>query len=236
MKKLLTGLLLLATLVPSIKAQDYIFDNPDNSSYWGVRLGFDVVSLQSPSNFYNNRGGIEIGAIYNLPLWKNLFFEPGASLFYNSAGINGIVEQLGQEIIVSPSGTLNNWGIRIPLNFGYHFDVTDVIQIVPFTGPQFNINFANSQSYNGPGFWSNSGPSLQTNGMDFGWGFGVGVKYLKYYIGISGTVGITRYVTYNPDAYKTQYNPDPAQMSHDFGPYPLQARRNLFQITLGYNF
>lgn len=227
MKKFLLSLLLTIVLAPTVKAQDYIFDNPDNNSYWGVRLGFDIMSLQSPSDIYGNRGGIELGVIYNKPLWKNLFVEPGISLFYNSANINGLPDYVGVYIA---EGTINNWGFRIPVNFGYHFDVTDAIQIVPFTGPQFDINFSNGTSYNFDAVLSGAlAPKLHYNAIDMGWNFGVGVKVSRYYVGISGTVGISRYITQN----KTDYT-----LSSPGGPilYPFHARRNLFQIILGYNF
>ena len=81
MKKFLISILAALSLTPAAVAQDYLFDNPDNHRYLGVRLNFDIMSLQSPANYYNNRGGLEIGVVYNMPLWKNLFFEPGASIF-----------------------------------------------------------------------------------------------------------------------------------------------------------
>lgn len=232
MKKILIACLVLTGTL-GIKAQDYIFDDPDNHAYWGARLGFDITALQSPSGIYGNRGGIEIGAIYHMPLWKNLYFEPGASLFYNSSSINGLPEYTGYDI---QEGTINNWGIRIPLNVGYHFDVTDAIKIAPYTGPQFNINLSNTTHYLyiPEATVIGEDPRLHYNALDMGWNFGVGVTFQSYYIAVGGTVGLSRYVSNKPDVYRF-----PNSLSSTYPNYeyvPLYARRNVFSITLGYNF
>ena len=234
MRKFLLSILAVIILAPStIKAQDYLFDSPDNAPYLGVRLGFDIVSLQSPSEVYGNRGGIEIGAVYNMPLWKNLYFEPGVSLFYNSATVNGVLNSFGSELQGICSGTLNNVGIRIPLNFGYHFDITDAIQIMPFTGPQINLNLSHSVNYATDEAVDKglAQPRLHYNFIDLGWNFGVGVKFLRYYIGVSGQVGMSSFISQNAKDYTVTI-----PGLNEARTLPLHARRNLFQITLGYNF
>lgn len=227
MKKILLYFLsIIAFSSIDVKAQDYVFDNPDNRSYLGVRLGFDIMSLQSPTPIYENRGGIELGVIYNMPVWKNLFFEPGLSLFYNSATINGSIPYPSGAQKVTAAGTLNDWGFRIPLNFGYHFDITDAIQVIPATGPVVNINLSTDVNYNArevqQGF---DYFNLHHNIIDLGWHFGIGVKIRAIYIGVGGTVGLSRLVTQNNSDYI---------LNGDI--IPLHARRNLFNITLGYNF
>lgn len=206
MRKLILSALCLIGLGATTNAQDYLMDNPNNAAYFGIRASLDITSLQTPPGdpFYN-RAGFSIGAVYNIPIWKNLFFEPGLSLFYNTAGIRGI-DYIGFKI---PSAIINNWGFRIPFNFGYHFDITDDIRIIPYTGPMINLNLSTSIK----GVDNNSGQGYNT--FDFGWNFGVGVTYKKYYAAIGGTVGMTHY------GKGSTYN---------------YVRRNIFDITLGYNF
>ena len=219
MKKIFLALLLVAAF-GTAKAQDYLLDNPDNNSYFGVRVGADVMSLKSPSpTAYGNNGGFFVGAIYNIPIFKNLYFEPGIYFFYNSAKIKAIWEfDPGTNLptLERSSGKINDWGLRVPFNFGYHFDLTDRITVFPYTGPQLNVNLANSVS-----FATNVVPgnnTLHCNVFDLGWNFGVGVTYSRFLLTVGGTVGMTHYVK-NPALFSGLY-----------------ARRNLFTIALGYNF
>ena len=206
MKKFLISFLLATMILPSVKAQDNLFDNSDNKSYFGVRLGLDIVSLQG--DMYNNRAGFQLGAIYNMPIWKNLYFEPGISLFYNTAKANVF------EWIPGPNNprTLENWGLRIPFIFGYHFDFTDNLQIILYTGPQLDANISFHTKFND----NLGGTKADFNRFDFGWNFGIGARYDSYYLGLGGTVGINHLVRESI--------------------YYDGARRNLFTISLGYNF
>lgn len=210
MKKLLISALVVLGLSAPAKAQDYLFDNPDNHSYLGARLGFDIMSLRNSGQIYSNSGGFHLGGIYNMPLWKNLYFEPGASIFYNRANIKE------NATVLRSNGDVSNWGFRIPLNFGYHFDITDDIRIAPFTGPVININFSSKTDYEST---EQQNPMLNYNSLDLCWDFGVGVTYQRYYLAIEGTAGMSHYVKND-----TTYG------------YSLGGRRNLFTITLGYNF
>lgn len=217
MKKIIISFLMLATL-GGAKAQDYLLDNPDNRSYFGVRLGADVMSLKSPSHIYGNNGGFFLGAVYNIPIYKNLYFEPGIYFFYNSAKIKSLwnINKLtGENELIRSGGNINDWGIRVPFNFGYHFDITDQITVFPFTGPQLNVNFANSTSFDTNLVNNNS---LHYNVFDMGWNFGVGATYANFFLSVGGTVGITRYIK-NPTILSGLY-----------------ARRNLFSVAVGYNF
>lgn len=213
MKKFIISLLLLSAVSTVARAQDFLLDNPDNRPYLGVRIGVDVMALQSPSDMYGNSGGFFVGAIYNMPLWKNLYFEPGLHLFYNSAKIKESINYSNNDLLRS-TGSINDWGFRIPFNFGYHFDITDNLQIMPFTGPQLDVNISNSTNYDVDVFYN---PYLHYNTFDFGWNFGVGVKYESLFASLGGTVGMSHYIK-NDDRYNTA------------------ARRNLFTIAIGYNF
>lgn len=230
MKKLLISALVLLGLAAPAKAQDYLFDNPDNHSYLGARLGFDIMSLRNQSEIYSNSGGLHMGVVYNMPVWKNLYFEPGVSIFYNRANIKagntGTYVVSGNQIVSGRSnGNISNWGFRIPLNIGFHFDITDNVRIAPFTGPVINVNFSSKTNYE---FDNPENPSLNYNSLDLGWDFGVGVTYQRYYLAVEGTAGLTKYVKNDPYSILVDGGKG--------GTYYLGGRRNLFTITLGYNF
>ena len=67
-------------------ASSYLFDNPENRAFLGVRVGLDISSAANGGGYYSNKAGFSAGAVYNIPLWRNLYFEPGLSVFYNPFG------------------------------------------------------------------------------------------------------------------------------------------------------
>lgn len=215
MKKiLLLAVVLCATF--SIKAQS-LFDNENNSTYFGARVGLDISSSSQSSNIYNNRAGFHFGAIYHIPVYMNLYFEPGLSMFYDTFGIDD------QRPECMFNGYLDNLGFRVPFNIGFHFDITDDISVSVFTGPQFNYSFM--AKFHTKRIHSEFIPTTPLpEGSAFGhdgfkhfdvqWNFGVGVSYKKYYLSVSGAPGITK--VFDDDEFS--------------------FRRNLFQLTLGYNF
>lgn len=72
----------------SATAQEVSFESDNNTPYLGIRLGLDIscptnmkisdpqlapgLSMSVP--FYDNGAGFDLGAVYNIPLWKNLYF------------------------------------------------------------------------------------------------------------------------------------------------------------------
>lgn len=167
-KLLLAGVVAIAGLTAS--AQNVVVDNPDNHPYFGARVALDINSYSGKG--FSNGAGFSIGGVYNAPLYKNLYFEPGLSLFYNTVGVK------------HADMSVKNLGFRIPLNFGYHFDVADDLSIHVFTGPQVNFNILARFD----------GESLFDDGykrFDMQWNFGVGVGYQQYYASIGGGVGMT---------------------------------------------
>lgn len=218
-------------------ASTYLFDNPENRTYFGVRAGIDISSAANGGGNYSNSPGFSVGGVYNIPVYMNLYFEPGLSLFYNTIGANywdsfmesvtdpatGDVEEY--EVPYQIDGSIRNFGFRIPLMIGYHFDFTEDISVSVFTGPQLNLSLVaryhqNEVKVPGEEQPSRSESLFGTAGfkhVDLQWKFGVGISYQKYYMDLSGACGITHMKSGTPN------------LSRDL-------RRNLFSITLGYNF
>ena len=233
-KALMIGVLALTAFGAS--AQSDVFDNPDNHPYFGVRLALDVTcpgqwtisngALNLSTDLTTPAAGVEAGFIYNLPLWKNLYFEPGLSLYYDTYGL---VLTVGTEDFGFPTDlknkSLRKFGFRIPAAFGYHFDFSKVSLSV-FTGPVFDLGIVNryyltSNKINGVNIHESgsmyekdeNGDTL-LNRCNLSWRFGVGATMNKFMVSLSGDVGMlnlcpSQYVTY---------------------------RENNFHLTVGYNF
>lgn len=236
-KVMLLGVALSGAALSASAASTHLFDNPENKTYFGARVGVDISSAANGGGFYSNAPGFSLGAIYNIPVFKNFYFEPGLGIFYNTIGANqwtsftkevtnpstGVVEDV--EVPYQIDGSIRNFGFRIPLMIGYHFDFTEDIKVNVFTGPQLNLSLVSRyhqdevkvRGYESP---SSSTSLFGTNGFkhaDLQWKFGVGISYQKYYLDLSGAWGMTKIMSTSEFA-------------------PRNIRRNLFSITLGYNF
>lgn len=228
-------------------ATTYLFDNPENRTYLGVRVGIDISSAANGGGYYSNKAGFTAGAVYNIPLWRNLYFEPGLSIFYNPFGTtswdsyevsvpvieNGVpvVGPDGKPVTTEENvayqidGSIRNFGFRVPLLVGYHFDFTEDIKVHVYTGPQFNLSLLARYHREAVAVPEAQAPAescslFGTNGFkhfDMQWNFGVGLTYQTYYVGLSGSWGVT-------------------DMKSGTELLPRNLHRNLFSINLGYNF
>ena len=240
------AVLLMATASTAVSAQStYMFDNPDNREYFGVRVGLNVTSAANGGAMYSNKPGFEAGAVYNMPLWKNLYFEPGLSIFYNAFGT--VSYDTYEAPLPLPDGTfttterlfqidgsIRNFGFRIPLTVGYHFDFSEDLKVHVFTGPQLNLSLVARYHQDGmitPDDEQIVGGSKSIFGtggfkhVDLQWTFGVGVTYQRYYMSVGGAVGCTKMKSAS-SAIISDYA---LTLGRD-------VRRNIFTLTLGYNF
>lgn len=217
--KVLFIALCLAGTATFAHADDLLFENPFNHRYFGVRVNYDLTAVdgaENPENFHNG-SGMSFGAVYNLPIFMNLYFEPGLMAYYNTIGQSKIETRFdtvtGLPQAEKIEGSIRNFGFRIPLNFGFHFDFTDHIQVAPFTGPQLNANLVSVRKFNGEhehGIFGSGG----FKHWDLQWVFGVGVSFDRVMASISGGVGMTNIMSRPGESY----------------------RRNSFTVTIGYNF
>ena len=225
MKKLLLTLtLVLATLTAG--AQN-IFNNPDNHRFFGVRLGLDV-TCPTNANFkdahtkidvMNSGAGFSVGAIYQIPVFMNLYVEPGVGLYYHTAKFEkDLLEDVFEEDFKNAS--LREFGLTIPVMVGYHFDFGD-LKVAPFTGPVFNVGLkgrihvgatqGNYEMSGSEGAYGDGG----FNRGDVAWRFGASVTWGNIMAQIYGDAAMTNALHDSPDA--TLY-------------------RNNFTIGIGYNF
>lgn len=222
MKKLIATALGVMALTAS--AQNDIFDNPDNKAYFGVRAGLDI---SAPGDLKLNNlkidgfkpgAGFNVGAIYNIPVVANFYVEPGIGLFYSTFGVKDEYLENIEGGIKYDKAYINTFGMRIPVMAGYHFDFTSDMKIRVFTGPEFEIGFSSNQHVKADGLdvsESMYGEDGTMRRFNFLWGFGAGVDYGHYYLGISGGIGLTNL------------------FKDDWG---IEFQQSHVSISLGYNF
>lgn len=187
--------------------------------YFGARLSMDVTVPSHSKGNYKTGSGFSVGAIYNLPVYKQFYFEPGLMFFYNTMGVKPF--EINDHLY---DGSVRNLGLRLPLNVGYDFDVLDNLTIGFFTGPWLNFNIT-AREHTLPDF-EGPEPTSSENLFDRGWkrfdlqwGFGLKVRFAgHYYLGLSGGLGLTPLARYGSDNK------------------PFKMYRNSFGVALGYNF
>lgn len=216
-------------------AQKSVLDNPQNKAYLGARLSIDAsipgdvkytMGNASLSNDpFGTGGGLSIGAIYNVPVVANLFIEPGIDFYYHTNSINvGNFLDDDESNSDFKNRSLRKFGMRIPVQIGYHFDFTPSTSLAIHTGPVLNVGFSNdyyltTKEKHDIEFHDSGSMYDIMNRVNLSWRIGVGVNFLKnYYVGLSGDIGMLNMMKNNLEAGK------------------VKMHENGFQLTLGYNF
>lgn len=185
----------------------------------GARLSATVTNPAGKNNNLSTGAGFDVGVIYQLPLVKKFYIEPGLMFYYTGMSNSAPVDMNGSAFDAS----VRNYGIAIPVNFGYNFKLLPNLELSAFTGPRFNFNIAAKQ-YFSPNFAIPAPDAISLFNLgwkkfDMQWGFGVGFTVAdNYYVGVSGDVAVTPLAKYGN--------------KHDV----VKVFRNTFAITLGYNF
>ncbi|MCC8114152.1 MAG: PorT family protein [Bacteroidales bacterium] len=173
-----------------------MLDAGNNRPRFGIHVDWTLSCPNTNLNrivpTYHNGSGITAGAFYSIPIYKNLYIEPSVNFFYNTMLISqDVVEDMELGYPLTPEGSLRNSGIRIPLTFGYRFDITDDIAMSIYTGPQLNVGFSLKEHEKGTG----QSVDLYDQGWhrcDLQWLIGVRFYYSNsWFADISGGIGIT---------------------------------------------
>lgn len=250
MRKTLFFSILAFGVAMGVSAQERVVNNPDNKGYFGVRLSVDA-PIPGNVNYtdfedhvkisekpYGTGAGFTVGAIYNLPLVANLYFEPGLSFYYNAVSIKEgqlreEIDQLDRAGVKLTNHSVRQSGMKIPLIFGYHFDFTKDFNLAVFTGPVLDLGFSMDAyikfKYEGNAYRvaeslykaEDSDRDDRMNRFNADWRVGVGVNYKNFFASFSGDIRMTN--MYHVAENNRKY-------------YDASYRQNLFQFTLGYNF
>lgn len=223
MKKSFIALSAIVLSCASLSAESSIFNSGDNKAYLGVRVGADITC---PGNvkvnnigidLYKNGGGIEFGAVYNLPVVANFYVEPGLKLYYDtySADVE-FVDEMISDISIN-SFNIRKFGFRIPVMAGYHFDFTDDIKAYVFTGPELEVGLSAKEHIRSGkvsesvSIYGEDGSMKRVNCL---WNIGAGISYQHFYFGVNGAIGMV-------NMYKDT---------------PAKFHENRVTFSLGYNF
>lgn len=185
----------------------------------GARVSATVTNFAGKHNNLEIGAGFDAGVVYQLPLVKKFYVEPGLMFYYTGASTDDPVENAGSFF----DANVRNYGIAIPVDFGYKFNLLPNLQLSAFTGPKFNFNISSKMNFS-PNFNvpAPKAMNLFNEGwkkFDLQWRFGIGFTVAKsYYVGVSGDVAVTPLAKYGN---KNK---------------PINVYRNTFAITLGYNF
>lgn len=226
MKKALLTLVLACAAVTA-SAQSEIFDSGNNKIYFGARLSLDITCPTSVSaknihtsyDVFNPGAGLNFGGVANIPVYANLYFEPGVMFYYHTAKVKDdflLAEDLtGEDSFESLS--LREFGMQVPLMIGYHFDFNPV-KVLIFTGPEFSVGFSGKSHYtshvNGIKMSGSESMYDDFNRGDVAWRFGAGVNYDAYHFSVSAARSLTNWTKADG----------------------LSLHRTNVSITLGYNF
>lgn len=234
MKKIILAAFATFAFYGAANAQSVSLNSGDNKPYFGIRVSGDITcpqDLEAPLEDLNGDvfkgkldafkvgGGLEVGAIYNIPLFMNLYIEPGVSLFYNSYGTK---KEYYKAVDDDAKGfSFRKFGFRIPVLVGYHFDFSSDLKVSVFTGPEMEVglygqsclNYKHSQLRSDL-YVDKNEYILAQNRFNMYWDFGVGVNWQKYYFGFKGGVG----------------------MCNMLKAPGMKLRENRVALTVGYNF
>lgn len=175
--------------------RNYLFNNPYNEGYFGVRVGGDVIcpgdvkSGPLAVDMFNIGPGFEAGVIYNLPVVANLYLEPGAKFFRSSYS--------AQTALIGTHDSYDNLsivkcGVRLPLLVGYHLDPVDNLKVSIFAGPEIEHALSGT-SYLSNYFGSGEGDIFEddthkrTNVL---LDLGAGLTVKRFYIGLTAAIGL----------------------------------------------
>ena len=230
MKKLILGAALAAAAFGAHAQR--VVNNPSNHPFWGIRASLDVScptnvtykdeGFKETESLFKNGVGFSVGAIYHLPIVANFYFEPGLSFFYNTWANKDLGELDEEDIDVVKNNSYRQTGLRIPLNFGYHFDFTDDFKVSIFTGPQLQVGLSCDQYFTAKAgnLEYHVAPSMYSgddgfNRFNASWNVGVGFTYQHVYLGVTSSLEMTNMIRSDED---------------------FTGRMNTVSIALGYNF
>lgn len=171
---------------------------------WGARATLDVnLPTKWTSNetdlkikMYKPGVGVSLGAVCNVWLGNNFYFEPGVSLFYDNYDYDDffIADDMGFPSKVLKS--LYKVGVRVPIVTGYTFNFSDSFGLSVYTGPQFSYAFAGDNRIDNENLldkdtdWSLFGIGGQRR-FEMGWKVGLAFPIGTWAIGIEGDFGLT---------------------------------------------
>ena len=202
-------------------------------SPWRVGLSYDLsipghLKNDNGDSFglYRNGSGVSVEGAYYISLPRSFFFEPAASLYYDTYKYDGLTVngEGGEPLTITPA--IKKFGLAVPLMVGYRLPLREDRGLRFFTGPELRLGFTARLGITPRDRWGDAVPDLDgletdlysKNGsmkrFDCAWDFGVAFDKDHYYAAIKAVIGML-------NVNKTRY-----MSLHEYGVH----------VTLGYIF
>ena len=189
MRKTLTLILALLAAIPAFA-----------DGLWGIKASFDI---DKPGKWkagdlsikmYTSGLGFSVGGVYSHYFNDNVFIEPSLSIFYDTYGCDFIVSE-GMTSDYSPG--VYKVGLRLPVVFGYTFDIADDFGLSVFTGPELDYTFAGDYRWKSKSVQNLIG-DLHLFGkegaqrrLSCAWKGGIGFPFSDWRVDFEAAVGMT---------------------------------------------
>lgn len=175
---------------------------PDTRPMWGVKAAID---LNLPGKWhtddfkdkmYRPGFGVNIGAVYNVYLGKDFYFEPGLSLFYDTYSYYKFSVLGPDGMVVESDPSLYKVGLRVPVIFGRMFDFSEKFAMTIFTGPEISYAFAGEINAKNKDMFGEPGLRLFGKGdgcqrrVDCAWKAGIGFPTGDWYVSLDVAFGL----------------------------------------------
>ena len=156
--------------------------------FWGVRVNLDITAPGEET--YDGYGvqtleagpGLSVGMIYNAPINRKFYFEPGVYLQYHTTNFN-------KDYIDVDKAYFGEFGVRVPLLFGFKIKTRTGFFAIT-TGPAMNLGLS------GKVHVKDSGRSASTDAydtfkrFDLNWNVGCAIYFKKFMIGLNTYYGM----------------------------------------------
>lgn len=209
---------------PDASSQNYDYENPCRTG-WGIRANIDI---NVPGHYryddesvkmFRNGAGINVAAVYTMPLAGSFFFQPGAGLFYDTYRFDNIIIADSPETgRVTEDPAVRKIGVRVPMMFGYNFNLWEKAAVAVYTGPELSYAFSGKVDLNKDLDWGDMMSENIFGGFgqrrfDVAWKTGVGIPMNHWYVGLEAAFGML-------DLMRTD----------------VRFHENRVSLSLGYNF
>lgn len=146
---------------------------------------------------FNSGFGASLGAIANIYLGRNFYFEPELALSYEGYTYDNFVQVAPNSPSVNGGPNIHKLGVNLPLLFGYFINISDTWGLDVFTGPELGCTFygtartqneAIKENYNLMNVFKGE---YAQNRVGLGWKVGIGFPVNNFLISVEGDFGIT---------------------------------------------
>lgn len=220
--KIITKLMVVA-IVFSLTTQAF-------AQEFGVRAGLNISNMLAKddddtySDDFSSKLGFHVGGTVEFPFSDMFALETG--LFINTKGFKYTEDDIEARSDDEYKMTLNLYYIDIPINAKGIYDAGDV-KVFATAGPYIGVGLTGKWKYKMTYMgeededtedvkWGSDEDEDDFKRLDLGLGFGAGVEYKAFLVGLGYNVGLANISPYSDNGYK--------------------ENNRVFQVTFGYKF